>query len=237
MTNRRDRSVAHPVVLRRLRAAGSPLPADDERIQIADVTIEVSRPELTRCYALRAGAEYVLGVRITNHSYGSLLLQRFAGRVSWRARLLWPTDPRIQMPETQVYRLESGREFPCAEVLNHCVRERGIIGPGKSMEGILLAYSILHEIPKYYLHDSLIPAQLSVMDQHGRRHVSDIEMSMDRTASIQPGRLIQRPRKGLMDTSELTASSVVPKRWFAPQAESRESEEPVSGSASAFRAG
>lgn len=126
MTCKRDRNVVHPGILRRLRAAGCPLPSEDERNGITDLTIEVSRPELTRCYALRAGAEYVFGLRITNHTYGSLVLQRFAGRMDWPAALIFPVDPRIYMPETQVYRLESGRKFPCADVLNHRVGERGL---------------------------------------------------------------------------------------------------------------
>jgi hypothetical protein len=228
MTHRRDPKVVNPVVLRRLRAAGCPLPTDDEQAQMADVTIEISRPELTRCYALRAGAEYVFGIRITNHSYGSLQLQRFAGCVDWHARLLWPIDPRIQMTDTKVYRLESGRKFPCADVLNHRVSERGIIEAGESMEGILLAYSMLHRVPKYYLHDSLVPAQLSVIDQYGRRHVSVIEILIDRTASIRPGTLIQPSRKGLFDASESTASSVVSKGSFAPHTDPKESEESLS---------
>jgi hypothetical protein len=227
MTYRSNRNVVSPGLLRRLRAAGCPIPSDDERDPLTDVTMEVSRPELTRCYALRAGAEYVFGLRITNHSYGSLVIQRFAGRMHWHARLFWPIDPRIHMPETQVYRLESGRKFPCADVLNHRVSERGILEGGESMEGILLAYSMLHEIPKYYLHDSSVPARLSVIDQYGRRHVSIIDISVDRTANIRPGMLIQRPRKGLFDTSELKASSVVAEGWSAPPAVSAESAEPV----------
>jgi hypothetical protein len=143
--------------------------------------------------------------------------------MDWHTRLLWPIDPRIHLPETQVYRLESGRKFPCAEVLNHRVGERGILEPGESMEGILLAYSILREIPKYYLHASVVPTQLSIIDQYGRKHVSVIEILVDRTASIRPGRLVQGPRKGLFDNSDLKASPVVGKGGAAPPADSAES--------------
>lgn len=147
--------------------------------------------------------------------------------MDWPAALIFPVDPRIHMPETQVYRLESGRKFPYTEVLNHHVGERGILDPGKSIEGILLAYTMLQEIPKYYFHDWSAPAQLSIIDQFGSRHVSFIDILVDRTANIRPGMLIQRARKGLFDTSELKASSVVAKGWCAPPAVLAQSEEPV----------
>jgi hypothetical protein len=224
---RTDRNTVHPAIVRRLRAAGCPMPFGEKNERPVDLTIEVNRPELTKAYAIRAGAEYVFAVRITNHAYRPLVFQRFAGRMDWPAALIFPVDPRIHMPETQVYRLESGRKFPYTEVLNHHVGERGILDPGKSIEGILLAYTMLREIPKYYFHDWSAPAQLSIIDQFGRRHVSFIDISVDRTANIRPGMPIQRPRKGLFDTSELKASSVVAEGWSAPPAVSAESAEPV----------
>jgi hypothetical protein len=224
---RTGRNIVHPAVVRRLRAAGCPMPSGEKDERPIGLTIEVNRPELTKAYAIRAGAEYVFAVRITNHAYRSLVLQRFTGRMDWPAALIFPVDPRIHMPETQVYRLESGRKFPYTEVLNHYVGERGILDPGKSIEGILLAYTMLREIPKYYSQEWAAPAQLSIIDQFGRRHASFINISVDRTANIRPGMLIQRPRKGLFDTSELKASSVVAKRWSAPPAFSAESKEPV----------
>jgi hypothetical protein len=224
---RTDRNTAHPAIAGRLRAAGCPMPFREKNERPVDLTIEVNRPELTKSYAIRAGAEYVFAVRITNHAYRPLVLQHFAGRMDWPADLIFPVDPHIYLPETQVYRLESGRKFPYAAVLNHHVGERGILDPGKSIEGILLAYTMHQEIPKYYFHDWSVPAQLSIIDQFGRRHVSFIDISVDRTANIRSGMLMPRPRKGLFDISELKAKSVVAQKCSAPTADSAESAQPV----------
>ena len=92
------------------KAAGCPMPFREKNERPVDLTIEVNRPELTRSYAIRAGAEYVLS-GYTNHAYRPLVLQRFAGRMDWPAALIFPVDPRDHMPETQVYRLKSGPQI------------------------------------------------------------------------------------------------------------------------------
>lgn len=98
------------------------MPFETGQEQRPDLLIEVSRPQLTIAYDMRAGTEYVFGVRITNQSYASLVLQRFRCRLPWSANVLFPGDPRIYMPERECYRLESGRKFRCEDVLNHRVR-------------------------------------------------------------------------------------------------------------------
>lgn len=57
---RTDRNTVHPAIIRRLRAAGCPMPFREKNERPVDLTIEVNRPELTKSYAIRAGAEYVL---------------------------------------------------------------------------------------------------------------------------------------------------------------------------------
>lgn len=168
----------------RLLAAGCPMPSLTGPESPRDVTIEVSKPEITIAYDMRAGTEYVFGVRITNHSYSRLVLQRFRARLPWVARLYWPGDPRIYTPERKAYRLESGRKFPCNEVLNHRVREHGVLGPGGSSEGVLLAYTMFDRIPFDHPHGTIAPARLFVIDQFGRKHRSEVEILIDRTATM-----------------------------------------------------
>jgi hypothetical protein len=154
---------------------------------------------------MRAGTEYVFGVRITNVSYSRLLPQRFRARLPWIARLHWLSDPRIYAPETDAYRLDSGRKFSCYEVLNHRVREHGGLNPGDSIEGVLLAFA-RNRIPMELLHRTIAPAQLSVEDQFGREHDSEIEILIDRRATMRPP--VFRPcGKGLFDDTEPRAGT------------------------------
>jgi hypothetical protein len=151
-----------------------------------DLIIEVSQPELTVAYDGRAGTEYVFSVRVTNHSYVRLTVLRYGAVMPWRGHLLWPGDPRVYTPEREVYRLESGRTFPCDKVLNHHVRERGELKPGESIEGILIAYTMFDRISFDYMHATLAPARLFAVDQFARKHRSDFEILVDRSATMPP---------------------------------------------------
>src|SRR5436853_544476 len=118
---------------------------------------------------------------------------RFSAKVYRDVRIVGRVNARRARCALCLRTHEEGKDRP-----NHPVGERGILDPGKSIEGILLAYTMHQEIPKYYFHDWSVPAQLSIIDQFGRRHVSFIDISVDRTANIiRPGMLMQRPRKGL----------------------------------------
>ncbi len=199
-----------PVVIRRLLANGCPMPSEDPDERQPDLRIEISRPEITIAYDGRTGSEYVFGVRVTNCSYSRLELQEYRERLEWAAQLFWLGDPRVHMPENNFYRLESGREFPHEQVLNHRLRAQGALKPGESIEGILLAYSLFDRIPFDYIHGVKASATLSVMDQYGRRHRSPIELSVDRRATM-PARVFSlRPRgTGLFDGPELKTRPVV----------------------------
>jgi hypothetical protein len=174
-----------PEVIVRLRATGIPMPGEDFDVQ-PDITINVDRAEITKAYDMRNGAEYVFGVTVTNRSYARLTLKEFNCEMDWESNLSWISDPRMYRPRTQVYRLKSGKTFYCADVLNHRVRERGIMEPGERWEGILLAYDLTNRIPHEYLHNVTVPGQISVVDHLGREHTSAIELAVDRTATMRP---------------------------------------------------
>ncbi len=198
----KSRSSLDTVLIHRLLAAGCPMQSESPDERQPDVRIEVSRPELTIAYDRRAGTEYVFGVRVTNCTYSRLELQRYRARFEWAAQLLWLGDPPVYMPQRNVYRLESGREFPREEVLNHRLREKGALKPGESIEGILLAFTMFDRIPRDYIHGDKAPATLSVKDQYDRWHRSPIELSIDRRATMPPR--VFRPRgMGVFDGPEL----------------------------------
>ena len=183
------------MVLRRLRAAGCPVPAGDDCSPPPDLTIEVCNPEQTRAYDYRTSTECVFAVRIKNNSYARLEAWKFRCRFPWPAPMIWP---RIDMKERKVYLLPSGREFPGDTVLNHCIGELGKLEPGEQREGLLLAFSPRRWIAAECLHGSVFPAELSIFDQYGRRHRSFVEMVADCTATIDWAAL-KRTGKGLYD--------------------------------------
>jgi hypothetical protein len=70
------------------------------------------------------------------------------------------------------------------------------------MEGILLAFRCERH-PEECLAGPVIPAELSIVDQYGRPHVSEIEVTVDRTAIINPLKLAGRQRRGLFDQARV----------------------------------
>ena len=77
------------------------------------------------------------------------------------------------------------------------------------MEGILLAFRC-HPYPEECLSNLIpIPAEISIVDQYGRPHVSEIEVAVDRTAIINSLKLTSRQGRGLYDTSESQANVTV----------------------------
>ena len=121
----KKRNAADGALVRRLLAAGCPMPSERGDAPQVDLRIEVIQAEMTKAYDMRMRSEYVFAVRITNISYSNLVCQGFKASLPWSTRLSWLGDPWIYTPVRQTYRLESGREFPCADVLNHRVFERG----------------------------------------------------------------------------------------------------------------
>src|SRR5437763_7715662 len=120
---KKGESLSRVAMARRLVAAGCPMPLEIEQEQQPDLAIEVSRPQVTIAYDMRAGTEYVFGIRITNCSYSVLLLQQVRCRVPWPAQVVFLGDPRSYRPECENYQLQSGRIFRYEDVLNARLRE------------------------------------------------------------------------------------------------------------------
>jgi hypothetical protein len=119
-------------------------------------------------------------------------------------------DPRIRRPEKQAYRLpQSGREFRCKMVLTHRTGRLGIINPGDSLGGFLLAFRKGPRVPIDCLAGPVIPAELSIMLQNGRQYVSQIDLEVDRTEFTNSLKLAGRQGRGLYDTSESQARVAV----------------------------
>lgn len=192
-----------PALLGRLRAAGCPMPEDDKNAPGCDLTIKVSAPAFTKIYNSRFGSEYIFAVRIENQCYARLEIQQFHCIPYWPTQLEWP----LCQHELDEYRLPSGRKFPSRSVLNHRTGGSGALDPGGSLDGFVLAFS-RQQIPDEYLHSFVVPVDLAVVDQYGRKHVSEIEVEVDRSATQKPLRKMKRP-SSLFDPVEFPDESLL----------------------------
>lgn len=192
----KNKNAVDQILVRKLRAAGCPLPEDCEDPMPGLVAV-VSRPEETRAYVMRGWAEYVLALQITNHSYDCLEVQTFECNSYWPTRVIGPLSPRVCGPEKPAYRLPgSGKTFLYESVLNHRTGGAGRINPGDSVEGIFLAFRCQPYPEECFARPAVIPVDLSIVDQYGTPHVSQIEVRVDRTAIINSLRLVGRQGRG-----------------------------------------
>ena len=121
--------------IRRLLAAGCPVPAENHSTGAPGLVVEVHKPERTQAFDFRSSTEYILVVRITNNSYARLKMKTLEGYPLWEdENFTWLGDCRRYRPEKKAYRMPSGREIPYESVLNHCIREMNsrLENPGKA---------------------------------------------------------------------------------------------------------
>jgi len=181
----------------RLQAAGIPVPAEEQSIMQPDLQAESLKG--SRVFDLKMGSELLLNLRISNHSYANLRINRLQVRLLEAAWwLIVELDPREQVPERKTYRMLSGRYVRYESVLNHRLDE---IAPGASIEGKLLALSVIGTIPEEYAHGMSIPLELVLTDRYGRQHASIIEVLVDRSATMSKPEVFNRVGRGLYDGS------------------------------------
>jgi len=178
----------------RLRAAGIPIPLENHFSKKPDLLVESLEGSLA--LDLTMGSEYLLNVRISNNSYGNLMLEELRGRFLGHAwNLTFQGDPKEHDPERKTYPMLSGRCVPYESVLNHRLVDE--IAAGTSIEGNLLASSITGKIPREYLHGDFVPLELILTDQYGRKHPSVIEVAVDRIATMAKPKLFSRVGRSL----------------------------------------
>jgi hypothetical protein len=180
----------------RLRAAGIPLPAEEQSAMNPDLRVVCLKG--SRAFALKMGIELLLNLRITNHSYANLKLNRFQVRLLETDR--WVTvqgDPREHMPNCKMYRMLSGREVRYESVLNH--RLGAEIAGGQNIEGKVLALSIFGKLPEDSVHGQRISLELILTDQYGRQFASIVEATVDRSATMAKSEVVSRLGQGLYD--------------------------------------
>jgi hypothetical protein len=170
--------------IRRLLAVGCPVPGGEHTSLVPDLVVEVRNPERTEALDFRSSTEYMLDLRVKNNSFARLKVEDLMAFPPWRDKnFTWLVDPRLYAPHQKAYVMESGRKIPYESVLNHRIRKMEL-EPGKSYEGMLLAWSMETRIATDYLHREAFPMRIVLFDQFGRSHPSVIEVRVDRSATI-----------------------------------------------------
>lgn len=198
--------------IRRLLAVGCPVSSETHSSRPADIVVEVRKPERTQASDFRFSTEYILDLRIRNTSFVRLKVQEFQCHPDWKDRRFTRLgDPRLYRPGQQEYRMPSGRKIPYESVLNHRLSDMEV-EPGKSYEGMFLAWSMWTRISTNYLHGETFPMRIVLTDQFGRRHRSLIEVQVDRSATMRmPNFTKQGSGSGLYERSADVGENLRPR--------------------------
>jgi len=179
-----QRSLMDESRIRRLLAVGCPVPSENHSRRPPDIVAELRNSKRTKAFDFRSSTEYILDLVIRNTSFVVLKLQEFRCYPDWKdGHITLLGDPRLYRPDQQEYRMPSGRKIPYDSVLNHRLSEMEL-EPGKSYEGMFLAWSRQTRISTDYLHGEIFSMRISLTDQFGRRHRSLIEVQVDRSATM-----------------------------------------------------
>ena len=179
-------------VVRHLEALGCPVPP---RESSAEPDFRVEQPSPGKVFVMhpRGQEEIVVPVTITNLSYAPLTICGFECRMpqgTVHAQWLHPATP-----ESDNFRLPSGRQFPRCALLN-CAEHHHTLDCNESVTGILLGLADC-DFPDDYLHGEEFSAELVIIDQHGRRHASEILVVVERTTQMAAINFTRKPSRGL----------------------------------------
>jgi hypothetical protein len=178
----KKRSWEQTQLVRRLAATGYPV-CGEEDPSANQLVVEVWDPRETAAYHFPFTTEFILSLKITSASYNRLEITQPRLRPCWKQEdIVILGDPYGHWRIRGFYRMPEGREVPYKSVLNHRLHQP--FEPGEVREGLLLAASFSSGIPGGYLHGEDWPLTLILVDQFGRRHRSEIDVRVDRSATM-----------------------------------------------------
>lgn len=167
------------LIIRSLQALGCPVPPGDSSAE-PDFRVEQLSPGRVFVMHPQGQDEFVFLLRITNTSYAPLTICGFECRVPQGTVHVQWLHPSI--PESDNFRLPSGRKFLRSDVLN-CAEQQRTLDCNESVTGVLLGLADRH-FPDDYLHGQEFAAKLITIDQHGRRQASEIFVVVERTTQM-----------------------------------------------------
>lgn len=162
---RRDRME----IIRRIQKSGYLCEFDiADHFNLPKLTIE-NNPDHSFVFVFYGGMGFIFELRITAdqvleiQDFGDIELSGQRCNVDW-----W-------LSETTIYKFDRGPEYPRDVVLNH---RKGIVKPGRPLEGILLGRS-LSPIPRLYSHGFQLPLTFSIIDGFDNGHSAKLFAKVD----------------------------------------------------------
>jgi len=178
-------------VARRLRDLGIPLELEDDgsdSIRPARFGLlinQVGSDRETRAFELDCGGTgYTLNLEITSNAPGLVVIRYFRLDLPWQdPQFHWLDDPADRGTKSDLY-VVADREFECPRdrVINHRTGARGKLSRGDILDGLLLGVGF-EPIPDCFRHGSSVDAMLSIVDQFGRSHSSEVSLWIERSVS------------------------------------------------------
>lgn len=204
-------------LVRRLRAAGIPLEADEDDVGIAALptygltimqTGECSVFDLDPC-----GVGYILDLRVVPNVPWPFELSALELDLPWQDSYLhWILDPLETFAKDGMYWLPNKESlgYPRDQVINHLVGTGKQISRGRSFGGLLLGVGAF--MPDTILQGSEVPALVRISDQFGKQYSSAFSlrasrMDATRRTQLQEKRATRKPLFACPDPEKSTKSA------------------------------
>ena len=200
--NSRDESLdlAH-----RIRASGVPIninECDTKPVDMLKQGVYINQfggVAESRAFDLCGGIGIILYVTIS-FNVTRFAISDFGLELPWRCEIRWLPDPLEIDGSSKFYRFgrKNSLEFERNLVLNRFADVRRLHPRGSSLVGCLLCLGT-SPVPDDYAHGAMIPGNLSLFDQFGRKYPSPVSLWADRTEEFLPGICSKAKRKRLFE--------------------------------------
>ena len=193
-------------LLRRLRAAGVPLPfyEDHEDGRACGLRIRQFGAEiLSTAFDLGyCGTGYTIAARITINR-PAFAISHFGLQLPWENSYVWWLEDPVETGArwNRYWFPANGPNFDRSEVINHHADVRRMLPRGKTLEGLLLGVGDA-PIPDHFVHGNTVPAFVTVTDQYDRDYSGPVSLRVDRTQTLLRRTRKEAPRKGLLDSPD-----------------------------------
>ena len=146
-------------------------------------------PENTAFDLDRGGTGYILDLEITSNISRLIVIRDFRLDLPWLdARFYFLPDPADSGSSCDAYILPgTAIAYPRSNVINHRTSSRGRLRRGETLDGLLLAVGF-EPIPDCFRHGGSVDSMLSIVDQFGRSHSSEVSFWIDRSVTLDRGR-------------------------------------------------